>query len=696
MYIREALESAENIFYYIKTHKWQEIAAEVSAAYNIPLSELLSKPMGGYRKGGLSGAYPFVLQDLCSHADDYIWFYDRLQDAMSRYVLWKLLCFRLAPSMEHVAAAAEREYKQYFDPEIIACGREEVFADCGGFTGDSAQAFMDEYKNYRRIYVFEPSKANCRICRDNLAAYPGIEIVEAGVSSQSGQAEFSISGSSSSVMTTGRETEQISLVSLDDAIKEPVSFIKMDIEGAELDALEGAKGHIANDRPKMAVCVYHLVSDLWEIPRKLDGMLENCALFLRHYQADQPWETVLYAIPAERLPEPEQQTGRSGSAGDDRPNIYSFPPFALSNVQILKDQVAVPYVYYRHFGKTMTIVTKKAEDYTYLDYLKGAQIEYITYNDSREIGDAVISRNCADAYCHYLLRHYNQMDLLFLFGFYTQNAPVAQLYKKLRPDGKIYLKTDANSSWTDRIPCRHPAMASLLSACDVISCESKKLQRLLSKKWPWRIDYIPNGYYDFLSPDRETTLYSAKENIILTVGRIGTRQKNNEMLLEAFAKAAGRLESGGWKVRLVGNAEPEFYEWLREYFDRFPSLEKRIELTGPVFDRPALFEEYKRAKIFALTSRWEGGAPNAYAEAVSCGCVPVVTDIDAGGYMTDDGRLGAMVPRNDTDGLAEALADICLDEERMRRDCGLVQQYADSCLDYNKLVERLDLLLRLN
>ena len=89
-------------------------------------------------------------------------------------------------------------------------------------------------------------------------------------------------------------------VRLDDALAgAEVSFIKMDVEGAELDALEGARAIITSQRPVLALSAYHRQDHLWRIPQMIRGMSDDYHLVLRAHRLD-GWETVCYAIPEER------------------------------------------------------------------------------------------------------------------------------------------------------------------------------------------------------------------------------------------------------------------------------------------------------------------------------------------------------------------------------------------------------------
>ena len=91
-------------------------------------------------------------------------------------------------------------------------------------------------------------------------------------------------------------TRQIYAVNIDDYFKNKrVSFIKLDIEGAERDALIGAKKIIEEQMPKIAVCVYHKPNDLWKVPLLIKSINKKYKIYLRHYST-QLYETVCYAV----------------------------------------------------------------------------------------------------------------------------------------------------------------------------------------------------------------------------------------------------------------------------------------------------------------------------------------------------------------------------------------------------------------
>lgn len=102
--------------------------------------------------------------------------------------------------------------------------------------------------------------------------------------------QFSFDGAGSSIDENGMTVEA---EPLDPDSK--VTFVKMDIEGAEMNALEGMKSIIMEQKPKLAICIYHLYDDLWNIPKYIHELVPEYKLYMRHYSKINE-ETVIYAI----------------------------------------------------------------------------------------------------------------------------------------------------------------------------------------------------------------------------------------------------------------------------------------------------------------------------------------------------------------------------------------------------------------
>ena len=111
---------------------------------------------------------------------------------------------------------------------------------------------------------------------------------------------FSQSGlSSSSFVENDSSAQKVEIVAIDEDIIDKVTFIKMDIEGFEFKALQGVKNHIINDRPCLAICLYHKPEDMWQIPLYINDLVDSYDFYIRHYTLYHG-ETVLYVVPKER------------------------------------------------------------------------------------------------------------------------------------------------------------------------------------------------------------------------------------------------------------------------------------------------------------------------------------------------------------------------------------------------------------
>lgn len=361
-----------------------------------------------------------------------------------------------------------------------------------------------------------------------------------------------------------------------------------------------------------------------------------------------------------------------------------IPAYPLENVQLLKDRVIFPYACFRAFGASLRLVTQSTGDYPYLSYLEGADL--ITLPESGSHMETAIQ---------YISEHRAEIDLLFLFGARGEYMELARTYKSLRPDGIIYLKLDANIDWANSFPLSHAPFAAFLQDCDIISCEARRLQAFLYKKWQRPVEYIPNGVYYPIYPEAENVRFEDKENMILTVGRLGAAQKNTLLLLYAYALTSVELREP-WKLVLVGSATPEFQADYNDFCKQFPLLATHVRLTGNIDDKQTLYQYYKKAKIFALPSRLEGGSPNVFSEAAIFGCTVITTGVDAAPDMTDNGRVGRISEdTEDFEGFSKELLALCRDPDYLARNFQDMRTYMKEFFDYERLADRLRVLVDL-
>lgn len=187
---------------------------------------------------------------------------------------------------------------QYFQNNLIRFTENSVLVDCGAYTGDTMQDFLRRGLPFRKYIAYELNRRNYEKLQNNMNDAREGETGEliaynCGVGERNEQIYYDDVVSASSVSSTGIPGE---IVRMSDHLRdEAVSFIKMDIEGAEMGALRGAEELIRRRRPDLAICVYHSISDLYEIPLYIHSIVPEYQLYLRHH-TPVFCETVCYAV----------------------------------------------------------------------------------------------------------------------------------------------------------------------------------------------------------------------------------------------------------------------------------------------------------------------------------------------------------------------------------------------------------------
>lgn len=195
----------------------------------------------------------------------------------------------------------------YFDPSLVRLRPGERVADLGAYDGDTLADFLRvmPYQDFE-YEAWEPDPGNFAALADRVASLPEavrprIRLLRAGAGAREGTTRFNAEGSLGSCVAASGGIE-VRIACLDDAFRDrQLSFLKMDIEGAEPEALEGARAVLLRDRPIVCFSAYHLQAHLWELPLQLAGLLVDYRYFLRPHDRN-GFDVVLYCIPVERLP----------------------------------------------------------------------------------------------------------------------------------------------------------------------------------------------------------------------------------------------------------------------------------------------------------------------------------------------------------------------------------------------------------
>ena len=187
-----------------------------------------------------------------------------------------------------------RKEDQYLD--VFAPVDDEVIIGAGAFNGMTALRFLKWGKGkVKKIYSFDFDPNNIKMCEENLKdCGDKITLIQKGLWDKDEVMRVKGGGSGGSSLYSDGDTE-VKLTSIDNVTRnDVVTFIELDIEGAELKALQGARESILKHHPRLAISLYHKPEDICEIPEYILSLVPEYKFYLRHY-ATKRWETVLYA-----------------------------------------------------------------------------------------------------------------------------------------------------------------------------------------------------------------------------------------------------------------------------------------------------------------------------------------------------------------------------------------------------------------
>jgi FkbM family methyltransferase len=225
-------------------------------------------------------------------------------DEDSRLEYLSQLKFRLW--LDYGALRELARHPQYFADDLFALDSEEFFVDCGAYDGDTIREFVRRRgSDFAGIRAYEPDGTNSRrlleyIARLDESIRDRITVSAAAVGGRYETVRFASEGTVAS-RVDGDGTVQVQSVPLDgDLAGRRPTFIKMDIEGSEMEALGGATESIRAGRPVLAICVYHKPDDLRQVPLFIDSLSRAYRFFLRAHD-EEGWDLVCYAVPADRL-----------------------------------------------------------------------------------------------------------------------------------------------------------------------------------------------------------------------------------------------------------------------------------------------------------------------------------------------------------------------------------------------------------
>ncbi|MBH1942487.1 FkbM family methyltransferase [Mobilitalea sibirica] len=243
---------------------------------------------------------PYMM--IYSSLEKYEKVFNYLSDDRSKEVYLGLLNCKISLDNKYLEGISDPEEDQYFDQGIIYLSKDEVFCDCGSYNGDTLDKYISlsqgKYKKYIAIEADKNTftELEIKIRQNN---YQNILPINVACWNEKTILHFQSAQSAGHVTENGEVSVQADC--LDNILKnEEVTFIKMDIEGAEENALMGACKTIQSHKPILAISIYHNLKDLYKLPLLMKDLNPEYKLFIRHYTEMFDHETVCYAIPKER------------------------------------------------------------------------------------------------------------------------------------------------------------------------------------------------------------------------------------------------------------------------------------------------------------------------------------------------------------------------------------------------------------
>ncbi len=241
----------------------------------------------------IAGKGLFTYDYVKEHNTDFDKAYSILCDNKSKSDYLDVINFKVSGKPEFLFNSMYEKEMLYKD--IIHLSDDEVIVDLGAYDGDTIREFLAVTKNkYKKIIAFEPDGKNFRKLLRKTEELDNIERYNLGAWNQKETLFFAKKGGRNS-----RKDENgvpVNFDSVDNIVKDDVTFIKMDIEGAEAKALDGAEATIKKCLPKLYICAYHRNEDMWLLPQKIKELDERYNVYFRHHPYIPAWESNFYAV----------------------------------------------------------------------------------------------------------------------------------------------------------------------------------------------------------------------------------------------------------------------------------------------------------------------------------------------------------------------------------------------------------------
>lgn len=363
----------------------------------------------------------------------------------------------------------------------------------------------------------------------------------------------------------------------------------------------------------------------------------------------------------------------------------------IDNRRLMQPHGMIPYTLFKYYGYDSEVVTYRNDIYPYLDNeLMGLRIRFLKH---------LFSRKSKLPFFIFLALNARKIDVLMVYNVKKRPIYYGLIYKLFNPRGFLYAKGDTalsefnfyveNAFLPYKLYMRFLGRV-FLKKCDAISIESSIPYQTNTQVSRDKLLLMPCGLdmdiVNHLGVKRRK--FHEKENIVLHVSRMGTKQKNTEHILRSLTLMDDVPE--GWCFVFIGSQTNAFKKYVANFLEEYPRIAPLLEFHEHVTDKKQLYDYYSRAKVFCLPSRIESFG-NVLVEALHFGVaiasnetIPSVQD------LVDKGRNGITFSIEQENDMAIQLHDLMLNQERLKAMSDAAMEYSRMHLVWRDIVAPLD------
>lgn len=234
-----------------------------------------------------------------------------LADEQSKKVFENVIRYKLSGDLQYLYQS-ETPPEEKFD--LLEIGTEEIYVDLGAYDGDTLIEFLNETSmQFTKLYGMEPDPHSYRKMKRRLYMIGSaiMELYNCGAWNEDTSLTFSRGRGrgSTAILVPKDDAEnagrhhgsarlrEVKMMKTDTMLQgNPATYIKIDTEGAEKNAILGAEKTIAEYQPKLNIALYHRNEDMFELPLLINRMNKKYKLYMRHHPYIPDWDTNLYCI----------------------------------------------------------------------------------------------------------------------------------------------------------------------------------------------------------------------------------------------------------------------------------------------------------------------------------------------------------------------------------------------------------------